>query len=94
MSKWKREPDPTATTIIGREVYRMTKYRAKTAMVFCEDPQDAWFVSEYTYEKKSNKVTNRSIFIAKDIPNLINMYILQGWVLEKLEEPLEESARI
>jgi hypothetical protein len=94
MSKWRKEPDPVATTITGRQIYRMTKYRAKSAMVFCEDEEDPWFVSEYTYEKKSGKVTNRSIFIAKDIPTLINVYIRGGWVLEKIEEALEESARI
>ncbi len=94
MSKWKREPDPSATTVTGRIVYKMTKYRAKTELLYCEDEEDPWFVSEYTVERKSRKVTHRSIYIAKDIPQVVNYNVRQGWVLEKLEEPLEESARI
>lgn len=94
MSKWVKEIDPASTNITGREVYKLTKHRAKTTIVFCEDPIDPWFIFEYTYERKTKKVTNRSVFIAKSIPNLIDFYIRQGWILEKIEEALDESARI
>jgi hypothetical protein len=94
MSKWRKEPDPSATTVTGRIIYKMTKYRAKTELVYCEDEEDAWFISEYTAERKSKKVTHRSIFIAKDIPGIIAFREREGWVLEKVEEALEESARI
>jgi|694.fasta_scaffold40706_9 hypothetical protein len=94
MSKWKKEPDPASTTVTGRIIYKMTKYRAKTELLYCEDEEDAWFISEYTVERKSRKVTHRSIYIAKDIPQVIGFNERQGWVLERVEEALEESARI
>jgi hypothetical protein len=94
MSKWQREPDPTSTVVTGRIIYKMKKPRAKSVMTFTEDPEDPWFIYEYTLESKTSKVKNRSIFIAKDVPRLIGNYQLAGWVLEQVEDPLHESAKI
>jgi hypothetical protein len=92
--KYEREPDPTATEVTGRIIYRMKRPKAKSIMVFTEDPEDPWFIYEYTLESKSLKVKNRSIFIAKDLPNLINIYQYNDWVLERVETPLHERAII
>ena len=94
MSKWQKEPDPTATIVCGRPIFRMSKPRAKTYLVFTEDSDESWFIYEYTCETKTNIVKNRSIFIAKDVPQIIEYRKTKGWVLEKLDEPLEETARI
>jgi hypothetical protein len=92
--KYNREPEEWQVNVTGRVVYKMTKYRAKTELVFTEDPEDPWFILEYTVERKSKKVTSCSIFIAKDMPTLVRHRASGGWVLEVIEEPIEECARI
>lgn len=94
MSKWQKEPDPTAIVVSGRQIFRMTKPKAKTYIVFTEDSDESWFIYEYTCETKTHIVKNRSIFIAKDVPQVIEYRANKGWIVEKLDEPLEESARI
>lgn len=92
MSKWKS--DPSDTKVTGRVIYKLTKPRAKTAIVYCEDSEDPWFISEYTLVSNTQNVKHRSIFIAKDVPSVIKFLIRQNWVLEKIEDPIEECAKI
>jgi hypothetical protein len=89
-----RQKEPWQLEVTGRVVYQMRKPRAKTMLIYTEDEEDPWFVREYTVETKSKKMKSLSVFIAKDIPHILDFGQRLGWVLEKVAEPLEESARI
>ena len=92
MSTWKAPHNPANDEVTGRIIYKLTKKRSKSHLVYTECPEDSWFIWEYTLETKSNKIKNRNIFIAKDIPHVIGSR--RDWELERVDEPLEESARI
>lgn len=80
------------SSVAGRTIYRLTKPKAKNHFLYNECAEDSWIIWEYTIETKSGAIKNRSIFIAKDIPHVIRSR--NGWLVEKVDEPLEETARI
>jgi hypothetical protein len=92
--QWTLPDNPARTIVTGRVIFRMKKPRAKTELVYTEDPLDPWFIFEYTVDRKSQKVSDRSIFIAKDIPAVIDHHQRKGWVLERVEDPLDEKAKV
>jgi hypothetical protein len=92
--KWKLPEDPARTIVTGRIIFQMSKPRAKTELVYTEDLSDPWFIFEYTVERKTQKVTERSIFIAKDIPQVLANRQSGGWALEKIADPLDEKAKV
>jgi len=92
MSKWVRKPEEWETSVTGELIWKMTKKRSKTELQFTEDKSDPWFIHEYTVEKKSKKVTNCSVFIAKDLPEIIAFRIRSGWELEEISSPTNKSA--
>ena len=92
MSKWVRKPEEWETCVTGKLIWKMSKKRAKTELQFTEEETNPWFIHEYTVEKKTNKVTNCSIFIAKDMPNIIAFRIRSGWELEQISLPTNKSA--
>lgn len=93
MSKWAPH-NPANDNVLGRIIYKMTKPKSRSYLVYTEDSIEPWFISEYTVAIKAHHVLNRSIFIAKDIPNVIASRQHAGWTLEMIEEPLEELAKI
>jgi hypothetical protein len=92
MSKWSREPEPWVTTVTGTVIWKLNKKRAKTELIFAEDDADPWFIHEYTVERKTQKVTSCSVFIAKDIPSIIAFREREGWVIEELSRPSDKLA--
>lgn len=92
MSKWVRQPEEWETNVTGKVIWKMTKKRAKTELLFAEDVENVWFIHEYTVEKKTQKVTNCSVFIAKDVPGIIDFRTRSGWELVEIDTPSHESA--
>jgi hypothetical protein len=87
-------PDPTRDTVTGRVIYRLKKKRSRTYHIVTEDPESAWFIYFYYLDTKTDAVKHRYIFIAKDITTYIRYLQRNGWELETVNSPIEETARM
>lgn len=60
----------------------LEKDRSKNIIeIVAKDPDDDWFLSVNTLEKKSRKINHTSIIIKKDLENWLRYLKSQGWVI-------------
>ena len=63
----------------GNLLHRLEKPRAKFYYLYSEDAEDPWFVYVRKMDKKTNKEIDRSMFVAKDIPQWLDWQLRSGW---------------
>jgi hypothetical protein len=59
---------------------KLTKFRARTEILFKADKDDEWFIWIHHIEKKSGKKRSTMI-IQKDMDDFLQGFIKDGWVI-------------
>jgi hypothetical protein len=64
----------------GKVLYRLEKPKARNYCLFQESQEDEWFIYVRKLDLKTNKETDSSMIIAKDVPQWLKGFEETGWV--------------